>query len=421
VYEFRLALDITPDNIELRRELAYLLLKMEHNPEAEEQFKVLVERAPDDLLSAAQLGFLRLARSDTAGAMPLLERVLKNDDGELADRVRSALRLPQGFKRRADVPRSKVSTEAKMFAEKSFEAGYLKDALKYLTIAHESDPIDFAVMLKLGWTHNMLKEDDSAWQWFNLARQAPDAQIAAQADQAWKNLKPAFQRVRTTAWLFPFFSSRWHDTFTYGQIKTEIRLGRFPLRPYASIRLVGNTRGGIGDVAPQYLSENAFIAGVGLATPSAGGLSAWAEAGTAFSYLGRRGEKPAAGSDYRGGLSFGRAWGRRNEGKGFFLETNDDAVYISRFDNDVLLYSQNRTGFAWRRAHVFWNHNITVDWKQQYWANFVETGPGIRIPIARTLQFQVSALRGAYLMNRGNPRRPNFWDLRAGFWYAVSK
>ena len=31
------------------------------------------------------------------------------------------------------------------------KAGYLKDALKYLTIAHENDPVDFSVMLKLGW------------------------------------------------------------------------------------------------------------------------------------------------------------------------------------------------------------------------------------------------------------------------------
>jgi hypothetical protein len=234
-------------------------------------------------------------------------------------------------------------------------------------------------------------------------------------------LKPEFQRFRTTFWLFPFFSSRWHDVFAYGQIKTEYRPGRFPLRPYASLRVIGNSRGGVGDVAPQYLSENAFIAGVGVATPVYRGLSAWAEAGTAFSYLGRRSDAPAAGPDYRGGLAFGRGW-RRSAGNGsFFFETNDDAVFISRFDDDVLLYSQNRTGFAWRPVHVFWNYNFTLDVKRQYWANFAETGPGIRIPIGNHLQCQVNLLRGAYLRNRDNPRGPNFWDLRAGFWYAISK
>ena len=34
--------------------------------------------------------------------------------------------------------------------------------------------------------------------------------------------------------------------------------------------------------------------------------------------------------------------------------------------------------------------------------------------------FSVNALRGAYLVNQGNPRRPNFNDVRVGIWYALS-
>ena len=44
-------------------------------------------------------------------------------------------------------------------AERSIKAGYMKDALKYLQIAHEGDPGDFEVMLKLGWTYNILHQD----------------------------------------------------------------------------------------------------------------------------------------------------------------------------------------------------------------------------------------------------------------------
>jgi hypothetical protein len=36
------------------------------------------------------------------------------------------------------------------------------------------------------------------------------------------------------------------------------------------------------------------------------------------------------------------------------------------------------------------------------------------------MYFTVSALRGAYLVNAGNPRGPNFNDIRAGVWYAFS-
>jgi hypothetical protein len=35
------------------------------------------------------------------------------------------------------------SVEAKTMAERSVKAGYMKDALKYLQLAHESDPVDF--------------------------------------------------------------------------------------------------------------------------------------------------------------------------------------------------------------------------------------------------------------------------------------
>jgi len=94
VYEFHKALELDPNNVELRRELAYLHLEMKHRPEAEQQFEIVVEGAPDDLLSAAQLGFLRLTRGDRAGAEPLLQKVLAGADDELADRVRTALHLP---------------------------------------------------------------------------------------------------------------------------------------------------------------------------------------------------------------------------------------------------------------------------------------------------------------------------------------
>ena len=78
--------------------------------------------APDDLLSAAQLGFLRLNRHDYAGAQPLLDQVLKGGDEELADRVRVVLKLPQTLHHRGSTPQS-TSDEAKAMAEKSLQGG----------------------------------------------------------------------------------------------------------------------------------------------------------------------------------------------------------------------------------------------------------------------------------------------------------
>src|SRR5579864_6617234 len=163
-YEFEKALELDSKNIELRREYAYLLLQMGKSEEAEGQFLLLHQAMPDDLLTSAQLGFLRLNRGDRDGAQPLFDQVLKGNDEELADRVRVALKLPPSVKS-SSAPPQQASGEAKALADKSLKAGYLKDALKYLTLAHEQDPVDFGVMLKLGWVYNLLHDDQEAVKW----------------------------------------------------------------------------------------------------------------------------------------------------------------------------------------------------------------------------------------------------------------
>ena len=87
-------------------------------------------------------------------------------------------------------------------------------------------------MLKLGWLYNILKDDREAVKWFNLASKSPDASISNEAGKASHNLASEFALFRTTVWIYPFFSTRWHDAFGYGQVKTELRLGKFPLHPY---------------------------------------------------------------------------------------------------------------------------------------------------------------------------------------------
>lgn len=433
VPEFRAALELDPGNAELRRELAYLLLELGRKPEAEQEFRVLTETAPGDLLSAAQLGFLRLGRGDKAGAVALFDRVLKSDDDELIARVRAALRLPAELRRRArpqaDDAAAGGDPDVKEMAERSYRAGYLKDALKYLEAAHEADPLDFAVMLKLGWTYNLLRQDERALRWFDLARKSPDPHLAAEADKAYDNLRPALARVRTTAWLFPFFSSRWSDVFSYGQVKAEFRVGRLPFRPYVSVRFIGDTRRTTGEALPQSLSESSFLLAAGVATRQWHGLLLWGEAGEAVSYLRQQGPGRMV-PDYRGGVALARGFGHLlgAESPGWFAESRNDGVFVSRFQNDFLVYSQNRLGYtvpaAWFRAQVYANANFTSDGQRQYWANFVEFGPGIKFRwegLPESLVFTVDVLRGVYTRNRDNPRRPNFVDARAGFWYAWTR
>jgi hypothetical protein len=303
-------------------------------------------------------------------------------------------------------------------AERSFKAGYMKDALQYLTVAHEADPGDFDVMLKLGQTYNILHQDAIAVRWFDLARMSPDSKIAAEAARSGHNLRASTARFHTSAWLFPVFSTRWNDLFSYGQVKTELRIG-LPVRPYVSLRFVGDTRLTIGAVSPQDLSESSFILAGGLRAQPWRGVTTWFEAGSSMSYL-----KYHMLPDYRGGISVTRRIGRP---RGWFADTTLDAVFVSRFDHDLLVYDQSRAGYAAAsenvRAQLYWNGNITFDQKRESWANFIETGPGIRLSgslLPQSMYLTFNLLRGAYLINTGNPRRPNFTDFRAGFWYAFS-
>ncbi len=429
VYEFQNALKLDPANIELRRELAYLHLQMGNRPDAETEFERVVEASPDDLLSVAQLGLLELSRGDSEKAMPRLEKVLASGDDALADRVRVALKMPQVLHRREEQPRSDVSATAKELAEKSLQKGYLQDALNYLQVAHENAPLDFDVMLKLGWTYNILKDDASAVQWFNLARRSPDPKTAAEASQAYGNLSPQFQKIRTTVWMFPTFSTRWHDLFSYAQAKSELRMPHWFLHPYVSARFIGDTTGkvNIASLGPQYLSERSVILGIGVATPAWNGATAWFEAGESLRYSATPQDPGRVLPDYRGGVSFAKGFGNLLAAgrHGWFAETNDDGLYVSRFGKDTLLYSQNRAGWTFRslefvHPQVYWNANLTADALGQYWANYGETGPGVRVRV-RNVLLSANALRGAYLVNAGNPRRPNFNDVRVGIWYAFTK
>jgi len=116
--------------------------------------------------------------------------------------------------------------------------------------------------------------------------------------------------------------------------------------------------------------------------------------------------------------------------EGWFSEAGGDAVYVSRYNHNLLLYGQTRRGYtlpplgAGLHLQPLWNLNWTTDVERQWWGNFAETGPGVRVRwdgLPPNVSLRMDLLRGAYLVNRDNPHRPNFWDLRASLWYAITR
>jgi tetratricopeptide (TPR) repeat protein len=426
VSEFRDALGLDPENHALHRELAFLLLAMNRDAEAAVEFRQVIRRDPKDAWALAQLGFLLLARNEMKEGLPLLDRAMACADDELKDRIRETLRLPRELRSRPEVRQRDAVAEARELAQKSLDLGYLKDAARYLRIQHESDPLDFGVILKLGWTANLLHDDQQAFEWFRLARHSPDPKTAAEASRAWENLRPQFANVRNSVWVYPMYSTRWRDLFGWAQYKTEL----FPRRaiyPYVSARFAGDVRQTLPGLTSGFLSESAIIPAVGLTTRPVHGVRAWIEAGAAVQYV-RQGDG-ALRPDIRGGISATRLIGKGLAGKegGIFAESNADALYISRFSRDTILYAQNRAGYTLRalgpaRLQFVWNLNLTADIRRFGWANTVESGPGLRFKLTalpHPVIFSVDVISGRYTVLDGT-RPPLYNDIRLGIWYAYS-
>lgn len=417
--EFRAALALAPDDHGLRLELAYLLLEVGMREEAIVEFETIVRADPGNFQAAAQLAYLYLEQARALDAVTLLEAVRPNADAKILASVGVAV----------TEAREAAARQHRTLGEKSLQLSYLGDARRELSRAWDLDPSDYASALKLGVVYNLMNEDREALRWFERAASSPDPRIAEQADRSYRNLAPQFRRFTGVVWLFPFFSSRFNTAFGYAQVKGELRLDKVPIRPYVSLRLAGDVRGSTGGTAPQYLSEGSLIPALGLRAPLKRGLTLWGEAGASVAYASKLAPGQArARGDFRGGLNFFRSGGASLGGDepGRFWETNLDAVYISRFDDNVIGYWQFRPGYrlknlGWLKSQVYMNLNLTADIKHQPWASYAEIGPGFRflMPSAKPLMsFFVDLVRGVHLTNRNNPRRPNYWDMRAGIWYS---
>jgi tetratricopeptide (TPR) repeat protein len=395
VYEFELAISLDPLNVPLRRELGFLLLKMGRERDAVPVFEGVLKLAPNDALATAQLAFLR-ARKPVAESTEL--------------------------------------TAVRELANRSFEKGYLRDAVRYLQQLHEANPEDHATTLRLGWAYNMIKDDATALRYFELARHSSDSRVAAEAEQAWRNLRPSLRPVRTTAWVLPFHSSRWREVFAYGQVKAEFRVPGWGVRPYLSMRLIGDLGasggrilGPAGQASPGALSESAVVSAIGLATPRRHGVMGWAEAGGSWQYFAQRNGTARMRSDYRGGVNYFRGFGAANlsnEG-GWFATSTLDAVYLSRFDHNTLFYAQNRAGYHLpsRPVQIYLSLNFTTDARRMDWANYWEIGPGIRwrapgLPAG--LYLFADAVYGRHFLPGDGLRARRFTDLRTGLWYAFT-
>ncbi len=126
------------------------------------------------------------------------------------------------------------------------------------------------------------------------------------------------------------------------------------LRPYVSARLLGDVRGEAGTPASvrNISPSGASSSRAGWQRNPGTALTGWFEAGEALIYHETSAERRRWMPDYRGGVAYAKGFGNllTKGSQGKFAETNIDGIFISRFSNDSILYSQNRAGYTLRSA-----------------------------------------------------------------------
>jgi Flp pilus assembly protein TadD len=145
-YEFLAALKLDPRNVPLRKELAYLYVAMHRDAEAVAQFEQILTISPRDKGVQDQLNSLKGKPADAAASQPVAMPTVHSG--------------------------ASPDVNSKDLGLKSYTLGYMNDAIKYLTEAHQLDPDDMEVTLKLAWSLNQANRNQDAITYFMLARKA---------------------------------------------------------------------------------------------------------------------------------------------------------------------------------------------------------------------------------------------------------
>ena len=254
--EFEIALRFEPRQTELRREMGFFLLSLGCKPEAQAAFEQVLGEDPDDLLAAAQLGFLELEQGRRDAAIPRLRAALRTTDNACGNafqtcsqrkvRLSAAGAATISPETATAIPAATLSKSfadaesAREMGRKSYDAGFIPDAIRFYQEAQRLDSANFDTMLRLAWSLNMGKRDDEALRWFSLAARSPDTAVAEEAKAAIRNLTtPAASSSAMVAaapreglvaslWAMPLHSTRWGSTFSYAQAKLEWEQPRLP-------------------------------------------------------------------------------------------------------------------------------------------------------------------------------------------------
>jgi Tfp pilus assembly protein PilF len=416
---FLKALEGDPDNISLRKDLAYTYVQQGSLLSAAGQFEIVLKAHPDDFGTALELGFLynRMGRNDLAKKDFAL--AVKSPDPDISSRAVKALENIRG-----DELWKLRDQGYRLLSE-----GRRPEAIRAFEEAYGQNPQDYASAMQLGYLYQAEGQNENARRMFRSATNSPDPQVASQALAALRSINGVQGLWFSSLYFAPFYTSRFGDEINSLNGKLGLRPTRY-FQPYIGLRLNRDTRSQTGRL-PIIFEDDAAVFSFGIQSQPFGPNSAiYAEAGTAVSLL----SQPPGGRaipDYRVGIDWFHPWGLSlgqasheiSRKVALFGEGYFDTAFYSRYGDNVIGYLQAKEGltFPLKRlvpVQAFAAVNVVKDSRGDFYNNVVEIGPGFRFaPVRKLPAFQIQAqyLRGYYMIKGQrtiNPYGPNYNDCR---------
>ncbi|MBI3547509.1 MAG: tetratricopeptide repeat protein [Elusimicrobia bacterium] len=425
------ALDEDPGNVRLRMELGYARQGLGDLDAAADDFRIVL-RTPNEFQEQAGAA-LQSVLSISADAPRKVEGdTLLNDGYDALKRGKRSLakeRFQRALKGGPD--RAEVH---KQLGYMSVQEGNVDSAIKSFEGARRLQPTDFLTSLELGYMYDSMRNERSAMRSFNAALASPDPEVRESARAAVENIRSRHSRVFLDIYGSPYYTSRFSNRIAYAEAQFGYRLPHdSPVSVYLGTRYAQDSKSHAG-TEPQVLSDNALSLGPGIRLqPEGFNASLTAEYNKVFN-LTRTPEHDSASewnpqvqlADYHywnkhygpiGWLTLGEVFPERA-----FSDLGFNVGYYARYRDNVIGLVQYREGFklvdtARTLVSAYVPVNVMKDVNRDFFNNLIELGAGIELhPILRySVKLRAEFYRGVYLGIEGrdpNPYGANYNDFR---------
>ena len=303
--------------------------------------------------------------ADPKGALALLEAAAKR----YPDDVRIHSELAQSYLDAGDKVRalSSLRTAVSLAPDRAdlwqqigyveIELGENKKALAAFQEAHKIDPADQQVVMQIGYLHEELGQHQLAAESFKTTMMSGDKSRVEQACAAYRNVNVASDSRLPAPWFAEVYAApEYRSHYDVSVLPIDARVGTSygatsVVETYVSLRGTIDSRSGKTNLGPVTYYDNAAILAGGVRfTPYVEiPISFFAEAGAGYDLNDRN--RGRLRSDFRGGAVADREWNMEPPCAGgsqfpfrFVVDAYGEAIYYSRYNDNVIFYGRVRPG-----------------------------------------------------------------------------